>query len=223
MVAFKKSKKKSKKTFKKKAKATTVLKNMVNMGAGFPKKLIVTQKYVGAHVFTSTGGALVNYQYALNGCYDTDITGVGHQPMYFDQYMALYNHYTVIGAKMIVEFTPYSAGQTPMNVALWQNDDTTIVPATWITMAEQTKSKAICIPSGEKRTLTLKWSARKTFGKPVMGKDSLQGTVSSNPTELSVGVISLNSADLTTSVNCIVNVRMEYIVCYEELKDMNSS
>lgn len=37
------------------------------------------------------------YLFSLNGLYDPNYTGIGHQPRGFDQLMALYDHYVVIG------------------------------------------------------------------------------------------------------------------------------
>ena len=50
-------------------------------------------------------------------CADPNHTGVGHQPLYFDQLMTIYNHYIVIGAKITVKFTAYPA-TIPVNVCL---------------------------------------------------------------------------------------------------------
>lgn len=41
-----------------------------------------------------------SYVYSLNGLFDPNITGAGQQPTGFDQYMALYEFYTVLKAKV---------------------------------------------------------------------------------------------------------------------------
>lgn len=45
-------------------------------------------------------GSANTYIYQANNLFDPDFTGTGHQPRGFDQFMLLYNHYTVVGAKI---------------------------------------------------------------------------------------------------------------------------
>lgn len=45
---------------------------------------------------TTTGGVVgITHAFGLNCCYDPDITGVGHQPMGYDQWAAFYRVYKV--------------------------------------------------------------------------------------------------------------------------------
>jgi len=49
----------------------------------------------------ATSGAAQPYFFSCNSLYDPNRTGTGHQPLGFDQYLGnLYDHYTVIGAKI---------------------------------------------------------------------------------------------------------------------------
>lgn len=50
----------------------------------------------------AAGGTAVQV-YSLNGLYDPDISGVGHQPMGFDQLNGLYNDYVVYGCHVELE------------------------------------------------------------------------------------------------------------------------
>lgn len=62
-------------------------------------------------------GLFANHTFSVNGMYDPDITGAGHQPQGFDQYMVGYEHYTVTSAKIRCEFiTSATTGAT--NVAI---------------------------------------------------------------------------------------------------------
>lgn len=44
------------------------------------------------------------YVFSANGLYDPNITGAGHQPRGFDQYMALYNQYKVISSSITMSW-----------------------------------------------------------------------------------------------------------------------
>lgn len=195
----------------------------VNVGRGFPSRMCATLKYADTITLTSPSGGLYNYQYILNGLFDTDHTSIGHQPMYFDTYMAIYNHYTVIGCKMTITCVAYESNTSPIVIVLWENDDTVITPSSIDNFAEQSKGKQILISeqSGPK-TLTLKWNPKKIHG-PVMANTLLRGNISTNPTETSTGVISIQSADQVSTTDVSVQVRLEYITVFSELRDAQGS
>jgi hypothetical protein len=212
-----------KKTYKKTKKMR--LKTGVDMGLGFPKSLMVKQKYTDTIILSSPGGAIASHQFILNSLYDPNFTAVGHQPMYFDQYMAVYNHYTVVGCRITATFVPYESNGVPVIVALWQNDDLTITPAGMEFQAEQSKSKTYLLGDGgnASKTLSLNWSARKTFGPNIMSNSLLRGDATTSPSETTVAVLSLQSADRVTATNTAVQINMEFISIYNELKDISGS
>lgn len=76
------------------------------------KSMRTTLRYVqrGLNINPPAAGLAGSFVFSANGLYDPDISGVGHQPIGFDQIMALYDHYTVKAAKIVVDF---------------RNDDTT--------------------------------------------------------------------------------------------------
>lgn len=61
---------------------------------------------------SSTTGTPSYYTFAGNSLYDPDITGVGHQPLGYDQWTPLYNKYTVFGSKIEVNFCNVDAVTT---------------------------------------------------------------------------------------------------------------
>lgn len=76
--------------------------NSIPMGLSTRKTL----RYFERNIILNPGvaGIMASYTFSLNGLYDPNITGVGHQPMGFDQLMLMYNNYTVVGAKARVVF-----------------------------------------------------------------------------------------------------------------------
>lgn len=70
-----------------------------------PKTTRTTLRYVsrGSFVNPSAGGLAATWIFSANGLYDPDISGIGHQPVGFDQLMGMYDHYTVLGAKIVID------------------------------------------------------------------------------------------------------------------------
>lgn len=68
-----------------------------------PEKRLVTLRYFQQVALTPAVAGVPGVQvFRANSLYDPDATGAGGQPQAFDQYMAFYNTYTVVGAKITV-------------------------------------------------------------------------------------------------------------------------
>ncbi len=95
------------------AKANYFTTSMVSR-VGRPMQLLpntrrVTLKYTNFHLNSVTDIPAAGYfvfNYAGNGLFDPDITGVGGQPRGFDQLAALYRRYYVIKSNIEVSFAP---------------------------------------------------------------------------------------------------------------------
>ncbi len=71
----------------------------------FPPKKRVNLRYAWSTLTTkidAVTGDFTMFNFAGNGCYDPDITGVGNQPRGFDEAMNIYGSYRVIGSKICV-------------------------------------------------------------------------------------------------------------------------
>lgn len=225
---YKKRVYKNKKNTKKSTKSTIRFKNNVTAGLGFPKKMTMTHKYTELITINASAmGAIATRQFCCNGMYDPDVTGLGHQPMNFDQMAAIYNHYTVIGSKIKVQTVNINgpASSTAYWFALSQNDDNTISYNSLSTMNERSDGKVRLVTAGSTSTpyFINKWSAKKTFGGSVLANDNLQGTSGANPTEITNWIIALQAADGLSSVSTNFLVEIEYIAVWEELKELPPS
>lgn len=58
--------------------------------------------YSDAFTIDAGIGTAGTYVYSVNGMYDPDITSTGHQPTGFDQMMAIYSEYVVVGSRVRV-------------------------------------------------------------------------------------------------------------------------
>jgi len=75
--------------------------------SGFPDRKLVKLRYVDSDVTLDAGAGLVQSKtFSCNSLFDPDITSVGHQPMGYDQWSAIYQRYTVLSSKITVRYNP---------------------------------------------------------------------------------------------------------------------
>ncbi|AWW06122.1 MAG: capsid protein [Cressdnaviricota sp.] len=209
------------------SKRSSTVRSKVNVkaGLGFPKRIQMTHKYVEGISLTSTAGVISKYNWSCNGMFDPNTTGTGHQPLYFDQMSALYNHYTVIGSKIKIVCTSGTVNAAPFFIGAFLDDDASSTNITDISgLAEQSTGSYRMLAPGATQTIVFnkKWSAKKTFGGSVLANDSLQGTSSTNPLEQTHYLIALQGAN-ASSPSANFQVEIEYIAIWDELKDMAQS
>lgn len=84
----------------------------------FPREFFTKLTYGENRVLTCTSGAITTYQYAMNDCFDPNVTGTGHQPRFFDTLCgadntsAPYQRFQVYKAKITVTSTQTSSPDT---------------------------------------------------------------------------------------------------------------
>lgn len=172
-----------------------------------------------------TGGTPAFYHFSLNSLYDPNSTGVGHQPLGFDEFANMYDHYTVIGSR--IKVMPVNLDSTnSQNIALRMVDKTTGTPdmtniieqgaGVWTTLGQdgvQTETRPLC----------LKCNPSKFFGKNVLGDDRYQGGITSSPADQVFAQIAVQpvSATDTSQVRCTVEI--EYVAIWSELKTLTTS
>lgn len=193
------------------------------LGLGMPKMMKITHKYVETVQLLSTG-TVATYRFRANGMYDPNQTGGGHQPLYFDQIGALYNHYTIIGSKITVRFVPTTSSAVPQHIGINLNDDTTAL-TNFNDISEQTQSRiqAIAYTPEKPVTLTAKYSAKKMYGGSVLANADLRCTTTSDSSEQAYFTLYSFPLDGSSSVGCYLVVTIEYIALWREIKDIAGS
>lgn len=132
------------------------------------------------------GGLLGEYVFSCNGLYDPDITGTGHQPMPFDDMMSLYDHYTVIGSRIRVDFHN-SDTTNPVICGIYLRDTSTS-PSDPRNVLENGMSKwKLLAPKGsggDTKSMTLDFSTKKHLGvSHPLASSEVRGNLTSNPAE----------------------------------------
>ena len=151
-----------------------------------PTKFKFHTRYVDTDIKLDPGlDTTASYTFRLSSLYDPDYTSTltGHQPIGYDQLMLLYNHYTVIGTKVVLKFA--NTSNHPQRLVAWLSADA-LPDSDTNKLLENGLSKSIII--GEARSnssgyAVFKTSHKKFFGKKIMGEQAYQGSVNSNPLE----------------------------------------
>lgn len=196
-----------------------------------PNKMVAKLRYASVHDLT--WGSVTEYSdyvFRANSLYDPDLTGGGHQPRGFDQYMSMYDHYTVVGSKITVTFSNESdtSASNPIVCAIALTDNSTPIQSKWSDIMERSdvKSCVIAHPEGGNavRTCSKGFGAKKFFGcANVMDRDDLKGDVISNPSEGAFFHI-MNAVDgLTTDRAVQIQVLVDYLVVFTEPKQPDES
>lgn len=84
----------------------------------FPFALFTKLKYASTVNLSAGVGGVTQapWIFKLNGLFDPDTTGVGHQPYGFDQFFPIYSHYTCFGASVQITVTSASS---PTAALVW--------------------------------------------------------------------------------------------------------
>lgn len=189
-----------------------------------PKQLFNTLKYAELVTINLGAGGEGYYTFCCNGMYDPNITGTGHQPLYFDQLSAIYDHYTVLSSKIKVTPFTVSAGY-PVVISLWQDDDSSPTIAAYSTAIERpgSYSTVVDLARNTANPMFSYWDARKTFGGDPQAQDSLQGSASANPSETTNWMIYANGTLVLASGSITVLVEIEYNAVWDELTSIAGS
>lgn len=105
-----------------------------NNGYGFPDRYITRIRYCSAITLSSTSGSIGKQTWNMNSIFDPDSTGAGHQPLWHDTLIGIYNHYSVTSATLRVRFIATHATM-PFIVGLIGDDDGT-TSSTYETLME---------------------------------------------------------------------------------------
>lgn len=199
----------------------------INLGKGFPKTITETHRYCQLQNLSTGASGIFNSQtFSCNGMYDPDITGTGHQPLYFDQLSALYNHYTVTSSKITITGVPRYGGVTPVPITLVAYiDDNASTSLNVQSVVEQTTGKRLSFAAqaNEPKSMVLKWSAKKNFGGSVVNNANMQGSAAANPIEQSYFLIGIDSSVDATGTSIQLYCTIEYTAVWSELKELASS
>jgi len=199
--------------------------NKVNIGIGFPRILTNTLKYASTALYTVTGTPGVQ-QFRVNSLHDPDYTNTGHQPMFYDQFLALYSNWCVVRSRLVATFSQNSPSNTAIECAIQYSYDGTIPSNSPVAIRENQFSKVGFITPNQAKPLTLKssWSGAKQWGKQFGPAITTFGGYSGhNPDVTGFWNITVKSADGTTSNVVIAEFFLEFDVQWMNLDEQTAS
>lgn len=194
--------------------------------SGFPERIYTKLRYVATVTLgngTFTWGA---HTFRCNSVYDPDFTSGGHQPLYYDQYAAIYNYYTVRKCRMQIDVTNLIGGTTLNSVMagvdILGSDTTSDVDINL--MRERPGSTYKIVTTQYPRGRMVKWWVPKKFS-PYSPADR-SAAVGSNPTAndfFRVYAMSLDNTTALQSNQVSFTVTIDYFTEFFELTDVAAS
>ena len=150
---------------------------------GFPNSIITKLRYCDYFAITSSSGSRAIQVMSANGIFDPDVTGGGHQPLWRDNYAAIWNNYVVIGSKITVHFAPRASG---VNFVVGiDGEDSSAISTVVDTCMEQSNSiwTVVGVPGGPTKTLTLTFEPMESFGVDAKDDGASSTVVGANPNQ----------------------------------------
>jgi len=185
----------------------------------FPKQLKNTLRYCDSWAASVNAAGLGTLAFSCNGLYDPNLALGGHQPLYFDQLMGIYDHYHVTNSRITVQLQWCSVTGLTYQYGAYVDDDASGV-STFNSLQERPEAKSAMgvwsLYGYAPKPLKLSWSAAAAFGKDSLGDPELQGTASSNPAETQTFFILTDFGTPGASAGYTVNVQIEYDVVWTE-------
>jgi len=201
-----------------------------NVSSGFPDSIRMKHKYVETSTVFIAGGSSGYVAYRANGMYDPSTAAGGHQPLYFDQISALYNHFAVeyctIKATFFSNGTAAPGGVYMCSITL--QDDGTPGITTYDSILEHGTAKVkplMTRDGGGMCQIKHKFNARSFFDiKTVDDNDEQKGTPASDPTEQAHFIVQAQHLDpAAANSNIYVNVELIYTATWSERRDVAQS
>lgn len=160
-----------------------------------------------------------------NGCWDVDISGVGHQPAGFDQLMVLYKDYTVLQSS--IKATLYNAATVPLLFGISITDESSGANDCRKYIENGLTNWKQLGPAGDcdSSPIYMKMDIAKYNGvADVLDDDIYRGTSGSNPSDQTyfhVWLQAVNTGDDPAACRLTVEVQFEVIFRNPRLKDLS--
>lgn len=176
------------------------------------------------------GGTPAWHIFSANGMYDPDNSGGGHQPYGFDQYMAQYEHYTVLASKAVITFNNMSNSEGYVVVLRAAAGTTLITDRNTIREAPQNISTMVVGTRDSAKGsgyLQRRANMSQFLSQDVLQEDAnagFDGIATGNPAEQVYWHVGLLSQSATADGSALLmDITIEYIAVFHEPKPVTGS
>lgn len=196
-----------------------------NMATGVPDRISVKLKY--SDVLTLTTGVSGNAVYIFRGnsIFDPDLTSTGHQPLYHDNYAAIYERYVVKAAKIRIQAVNHSGVDSAVFMCAASTDQFATSDINAQSTLEQTDSvvtRILPVSTSNPGKLSMYMTTARALGMTpaeLSADDTTQSAFGSNPSSVwyfNLGTYAMNA---TSGVTIRFQVMITYYVeIYGRLK-----
>lgn len=189
----------------------------------FAQRYITKMKYAET-IFINASGPQA-YRWRLNGLYDPNYSGTGHQPHGYDTLSTIYNRYRVIKASYNITGVDQS-GQYIVICSLPANEQVNALSLS--EMRENPRARFITqAPQAHLKTLKGSISIPSLVGRnkaQYMADDRYQAQVGSDPSEMALLNVYVQRLDEgTNTLNVPIQVTITYTVEWFDVKNLAQS
>lgn len=193
-----------------------------SLGSGMPDSIAMKMKYSTILTPTTTTTAQTHF-YSLNNLFDPDVTGVGHQPYYFDEVSAIYARYYVMGCSVKVTANVTTGAAQLLFKA---QRDVTGLSATSIGVERPGMRSVIVNAGGPSKATKTYYSIPNLFGlskDAYKGENAYHGTFDTNPTLQYYLQLAWQHPDQVSTASGTLSIELEYYCKWYDRKRVSQS
>lgn len=163
------------------------------------------------------------YVYRGNSVYDPYYSGLGSQPLGFDNWAGMYENYRVHSSRILTRVS--NMGSIPMSVCLFPSISNSGAP-TYIASASSPFAKTTIVGAIDGSSVKMLKHYMKTIkmhGERIFNNDNYAAGVTGNPTSEWYWIVTFFSQDASTNLNFAIDIKVTYYVEFFKRKQLDLS
>jgi len=185
-----------------------------------PPRFFSKLRYVETFTLDPIAIGIADVVFRANDLYDPYFAVGGHQPLGFDQMMALYQRFFVVGCKVTAKFAAAddTSARSTIITGLFTSSNSTLLTNVGTVIEQPGCVWSYAQLGSDIKRLTTKYSTKKQQGiTNLLDNSELSGTASSSPTSSHTDYIHVFAATppgISDSAPCTVCVQIDYLAVF---------